>query len=242
MGTTTRWLSVSCTAMLLASAAASCGGDDAEPEGEPLPAEAGTVLAAASTSMGAVTSVRFHLERSGAPVFIDEFDSIQLDEVDGRYEAPSSADAVLDVTINGSDRATLGAVALDGDVWLSNPITGTFEPLSSAYDIDPAAFIDPVNGWRPLLAELQDAELVGEEDRDGTRYHVRGTAGADRMQVITAGLVDQELTIDFWLRRDTGLVTASEFTTTFEGQQTNWVLELREYGEDFDIKRPDLDG
>ena len=29
----------------------------------------------------------------------------------------------------------------------------------------------------------------------------------------------------------TGLVTASEFTTTFEGQETNWVLELREYGD-----------
>ena len=227
-----------CALVLLAA----CGGDDAEPEGDPLPAEVDTVLAAAATAMGDVTSVRFRLERSGAPIFIDEFDKIRLDELEGRYKAPSSADAVLDVTVNGADRARLGAVALDGEVWLSNPITGTFEPLASGYDIDPAAFFDPAGGWQPLLAELDDAQLIGEEDRDGPRYHVRGIAPAERMEAITAGLVEQELTIDFWLRRDTGLVTASEFTTTFAGASTQWVLELSDYGDEFEIDAPDLDG
>lgn len=243
MVTTARRFAFACaTAVLSSCAFVACGGSDGEPEGEPLPADVETVLAAASTSMGEVTSVRVELKRSGAPTFIDEFDSIRLDELEGRYEAPSSADAVLDVTIDGTEHARLGAVAFEGDVWLSNPITGTFEPLPSGYDIDPAAFFDPVNGWRPLLAELTDVQLVGEEDRGGTRYHVRGTAAAERMKAITAGLVEQELRIDFWMRRDTGLVTASEFTTTFEGQETSWVLELRDYGEEFDIEPPDLDG
>jgi lipoprotein LprG len=220
---------------------AACG-SDAEPEGEPLPADADTILAAASTSMGEVTSVRFRLERSGAPLYIDEFEKIRLDELEGRYEAPSSADALLDVTVNGATPARLGAIALEEEVWLSNPITGTFEPLPDGYDIDPTAFFDPTGGWRPLLAEIEDAELVGEEDRDGVRYHVRGTAPAARMEAITAGLVDQEITVDFWLRRDSGLVTASEFTTTFEGASTAWVLELSDYGEEFEIEAPDVDG
>ena len=222
-------------------ALASCG-DDAEPEGEPMPANIATIQRAAARSMGEVTSVLFHLERSGAPVFIDEFESLALDEVDGRYKAPSSAEAVLTVTVDGSLKTQLGAKALDGEVWLTNPVTGRFEPLDSSIDIDPTAFFDPVNGWRPLLAGLEDATLVGEEDRDGTRYHIRGTAPADRMEAITAGLVEQELTIDFWVRRDTGLVTATEFSTTFRGETTDWVLELEDYGEEFDIEPPDLDG
>ena len=48
------------------AAIAGCG-DDAEPEGEPLPADAAVVLAASSDADGRVTSVRFELERSGAP-------------------------------------------------------------------------------------------------------------------------------------------------------------------------------
>ena len=62
------------------------------------------------------------------------------------------------------------------------------------------------------------------------------------MEAITAGLVEQDTTIDFWVRRDTGLVTASEFSTTFEGATTNWVLELRDFGEEFEIDPPELDG
>jgi lipoprotein LprG len=217
-----------------------CGGDG-ETEGEPLPADAAVVLDAGSAAMGDVTSVRFHVEHSGAPVFIDRFESVRLDELDGRFRAPSSADAVLTVTVDDSLSTKLGAVALDGAVWLSNPVTGTFEPLDPSYDIDPSAFFDPVNGWRPLLAELEEPVLVGEVDRGGTRYHIRGVAPAELIKVITAGLVDEDLPVDFWVRRDTGLVTAAEFTTTIAGA-TDWVIELRDYGDEFEIEPPDLDG
>jgi hypothetical protein len=63
------------------------------------------------------------------------------------------------------------------------------------------------------------------------------------MEIITAGLVlDQDVTIDFWLKRDTALVTAAEFSTVFEGKTTDWVIELSDYGDDFEIKMPGLDG
>jgi len=70
-------------------------GDDAEPEGEPLPADAETIIAASAEAMGEVTSVRFELERSGAPVYIDTFESLALEKIVGRFSAPSSADAAL---------------------------------------------------------------------------------------------------------------------------------------------------
>jgi LppX_LprAFG lipoprotein len=221
---------------------AACGGDG-EPAGEPLPAEATTILEASSTAMGDVTSVRFALERSGAAVFIDEFESIALDRLEGRFSAPDKADAVLTVTVDDSLKTELGAVAIGGAVWLSNPVTGKFEVLETGYDIDPATFFDPETGWGPLMAELTDVVLVGVENRGGKRYHVRGVAPAERMEIITAGLVrDQDVTIDFWLMRDTALVTAAEFSTVFEQRSTDWVFQLSKYGDDFDIEVPDLDG
>jgi hypothetical protein len=219
-----------------------CGGSD-EPAGDTLPAEAGAILTASARAMGDVTSVRFTLDRSGSPVYIDTFESLALDSVDGRFAAPASADAVLTVEVDGSLKTKLGAVAIDEAVWLSNPVTGIFEPLPAGYDIDPSQFFDPEGGWRPLLAELQDPVLVGEVDRDGQRYQIRGVAPAAHIEIISAGLVrDQDVPIDFWIHPVTGLVTDAEFTTTFEGANTDWVLELRDYGETFDISAPQVDG
>ena len=238
MRTTSTWLFVVAFGFL----GTACGGGG-EPEGEPLPAEVNRILDASSAAMGDVTSVRFALDRTGADVFIDEFESLALDKLKGRFSAPDRADAVLTVTVDGSLTTDLGAVAVGGTVWLSNPVTGKFEVLNTGYDIDPATFFDPEIGWGPLMAELTDAVLVGVEDRGGKRYHVRGVAPAERMEIITAGLVrDQDVTIDFWLKRDTALVTAAEFSTVFRDKTTDWVFELSHYGDEFDIKVPDLDG
>jgi len=220
---------------------AGCSGSD-EPEGDPLPAESTAILTASARAMGDVTSVRFTLTRSRAPVFIDTFESLALDSVDGRFAAPASAEAVLTVEVDGSLKTRLGAVAIDDTVWLSNPVTGIFEPLPDGYDIDPSQFFDPEGGWRPLLAELQDPVLVGEVDRDGDRYQISGVAPAANIEIISAGLVrDQDVAIDFWIHPVTGLVTDAEFTTTYRGADTDWVLELGDYGETFEINPPQVE-
>jgi LppX_LprAFG lipoprotein len=221
----------------------SCG-SEATKEGTPLRADAETIIEAAATAMGSTTSVHFELKRSGAAVYIDQFESLALEKIVGRYSGPSSVDAALTVTVDGSLKTKLGAVAIGDTVWLSNPVTGKFETLPKGYDIDPSTFFDPDDGWQPLLAELQDVVLVGVENRGGgKRYHMTGVAPAERIESVTAGLVrDQDVAMDFWFHRDTGLVSAAEFSTTFDGKTTKWVLELSQYGKSFTIKAPDVDG
>ena len=158
-------------ALLIGSGVAGCGGSD-EPEGDPLPAESTAILTASALAMGDVTSVRFTLTRSGAAVFIDTFESLALDSVDGQFAAPASAKALLTVEVDGEHKTQLGAIAIDDEVWLSNPVTGVFEPLPDGYDLDPSTFFDPHGGWRPLLGRTQDPALVGDVDRDGQRYQI----------------------------------------------------------------------
>ena len=123
--------------------------------------------------MGDDQSVRFELRRSGAPVYIDQVERIALNSVVGRFTVPGAAQAVLEVEVDGALISELGAIALDDEVWLSNPITGNFEPLPPGYDIDPSLFFDPKNGWRPLM----DGPHRRRARRDGTptaatRYHI----------------------------------------------------------------------
>ena len=216
-------------AMLVLVVAAGCGGSD-DLGGEPIAPDVEVVLAASAEAMAGVESVRFDIERSGAPVFIDEVESIAVDAVTGTVEVPDRAEALLTVTIDGSVTTQLGAIADEDGTLLSNPVTGEFEPLPAGVDLDPVQFFDPVGGWQPLIAGLENAEFVGEEDRGGTRYHVRGTAPAERIEAVTAGLVRrQDVEIDLWVHPVTALVTAVEFETDFDGAISSWTLELGGY-------------
>lgn len=202
-------------------------------------ADVATIMSDAAAAMGAVTSVEFRLDRTGAPIFIDEFESLALDSLIGQFTVPTRARAQLTVTVDGDLTTEIGAVAIDADVWISNPVTGDFEPLPPGFDIDPSRFFDPEDGWRPLLANLRDVELVGIDDRSGERYHVRGTAPAAEVQNITVGLVrDQDVPVELWIHPGTGLVTRAELTTAIDGAESRWVLELGSYGESFTIRPP----
>ena len=207
----------------------------ADPDVDPV-----ALMQRSATSMAQVTSVEFRLEREGAPVFIDQFEEIALDGLRGQFTVPTKAQAELTVTVSGDLPTKIGAVAIDTEVWISNPVTGDFETLPAGYDIDPSRFFDPEDGWRPLLANLRDVELVGIDDRGGDRYHVRGVAGAADVRNITVDLVrDQDVPIDFWIHPTTALVTAAEFTTAIDGADAEWKLELTDYGDSFTIEPPE---
>ena len=198
------------------------------------------LMQSSADAMSQVTSVEFLLDRDGAPVFIDQFGEIALDGLRGQFSVPTRAQAELTVTVNGNLPTKIGAVAIDSEVWISNPVTGDFETLPAGYDIDPSRFFDPENGWQPLIANLQDVQLIGIDDRGGERYHVRGVAGAADVRNITVDLVrDQDVPVDFWIHPSTGLVTAAAFTTTIDGADAEWALELDRYGETFTIEPPE---
>jgi lipoprotein LprG len=204
-------------------------------------ASARDVTAASADAMAAVGSVEFHLTRSGAPIYIDEFEQIALDSLRGQFTVPTRARAELSVTVQGNLATRLGAVAVDDEVWISNPVTGDFETLPAGYDIDPSKFFDPEGGWRPLLANLSDVTIVGIDDRGGDRYHLRGLAPSEQVRDITVGLVrDQDVTVDLWVHPSSYLVTAAEFDTSLgdDGATSHWVLELDRYGESFSIEPP----
>ncbi len=237
-----RFAAIALTLVALAATATACGGED-EATAATVPPDVTTILAASAQTMGDVTTVRFTIERGGAPVYIDPLDALEFVSAEGRYAAPTSADALVVVAV-GDLRAQIGAVAIEGETWLTNPITGDWEPTPEGYAFDPAVLFDPELGWRPLLAEgLADAELIGLEEVDGEMlYHVRGSAGEARISVITAGLVSQDVTLDLWLDPVDGAVREASFTTIYRGEESDWRLVFFDYGAELEIEVPELDG
>lgn len=207
-----------------------------------IPADVDAILAASAEAMGAIESVRFTIGRGGALVSIDSAGTLVFDFAEGRYGAPGAADALVTIDVNDI-KIRVGAIAIEGSTYLTNPITGQWEPVPDAYEFDPAALFDPEVGWRPLLAGgYSDVTLLGTEDREGiTTYHLTGTAQEDRVEAITAGLVaNQDVELELWIDASTGEVREVAFAATSSNGQSFWTLTFSDYGADVTIEPPDL--
>jgi len=225
-------------ASILAGCSGSAGSETSD--AEPLPQDGEAIAAAAAEAIGEVTSVGFELTRSGAPVAIDPFGVLLLESVVGRAVLPNRADAVVTVNVGGSLITELGAVAIDDEVWMSNPITGEMEPLPEGINIDPREFFNPTQAWKPLLEELTAPVFIESQD---DLYHIQGTASSPNLSAITAGLIqDQDLTLDLWIDPTDALIRRVEFESTLGGETSQWVLTLSDFGATFDIARPDAAG
>lgn len=228
--------------------AAACGSGETADTLAPEPDE---VLTAAADAMGSIDFVRFRIERGGAPVYIDPLETLGFSTAEGQFAGPSSANAVvtlgivLDKETGSGVNAQIGAVAIDGTTWLTNPITGDWEDAPEGYAFDPAILFDPERGWRPLLATgLSDVKWIGETERNGEpRYHIRAAADENRVAVILAGLIaKQPVDLDMWIDPATGYVREAELSTVYEGQTSDWFIEFTEFGEPVDISPPDTQG
>jgi hypothetical protein len=227
--------------LVLASLAAACGSSE-EPTST-LPPDAEVVLEVSAEAMGSVQSVRFKIERSGAPVYIDNLDTLNFALAEGQFAAPSSANAVVTLAV-GNINAQIGAIAIDGQTWLTNPITGEWDEAPSGYDFDPATLFDPELGWRPLLASgLSDVEWIGETTKNSEpRYHIRALADEDRVALILAGLIRrQPVDLDMWIDPETGYVREAELSTVHEGQTSDWYIEFSEFDAPIEIAPPDIE-
>jgi hypothetical protein len=206
------------------------------------PPTAAEVLETSARTMGSVDTVQFSIERGGAPVYIDTQGFLEFVSATGRYAAPGAAEALVKVSAVGLT-TEVGAVVVEGDTWLTNPITGAWEPTPPGYTFDPATLFDPAVGFRALLQDgIPTVEDVGDEVvEDETLRHVRFTASDERVEVVTAGLVrDQDVTVDAWVNVQSGELRRATFPTSIGQEPTTWDLRLFDYGADIVITPPDL--
>jgi len=229
------FLAVALLAFMLAGA---CSSD--EPDKAAIAADVDAVRAAAAQAMSDIDTVRFSIGRSGAVVYIDDGDSLAFERAEGRFAAPASADALITVTA-GSLTTEVGAVAIDGATWITNPATGRWEPAPEDLSFDPASLFKPDLGWSPLLATgLRRAELLEPAPDDDNRYHLRGIAEAQPISVLTGGLVDQSVPIDLWIDAASGRVVEARFDADTGQGVSSWLLALSDYGANVEVERPDL--
>ena len=207
-------------ALLVGSAGlAACGGSD-EPEGDPLPAEVDAILTASARGDGRRDERALRARPLGCA---GVHRHVRVARRSTRWTAasrrPLRPTPCSPSTVDGSLKTKLGAVAIDGDGVVVEPGHRHVRAAAGRLRHRPVARSSiPRAGGGRCSPSCRTPSSSARRTAAASATTIRGVAPAAQMEIITAGLVhDQDVAIDFWMRRDTGLVTAAEFTTTFEG-------------------------
>jgi lipoprotein LprG len=204
-------------------------------------ADAAELIDRAAVAMGTIETVRFSMERSGAPI---EISGMEFVSADGQFAAPAATRAVLHVRA-GDLSVELGTIGIDDAVWLTNPLTSEWEQLAAGTGFNPAVVFDPALGWVPLLTDdLGEVDYRGIDDPGGGPQHlIHGIIAEERITSLTAGLVSaQSVEADIWIDPADDRITRVVFETVGDAGVSGWVIELSEFDEPVTIGPPAASG
>ena len=224
--------------IVLGLSAAACADDEAATTTTTVPPPTvDEILTLATDAMEGAETLRYSIELDGAPITLL---GVELRSAEGQYAAPNASRAQLRAGVGGLV-VELATIAIGDTAWLTNPLTGNWDRYTGDRAFNPAIIFDPEIGWRPLLTEdFSDGVLVETREVDGSeRYVLSGTVADQRVEVLTAGLVDaQPLTMTMEVESGTGYITRMEFPTLGEAGETVWTLDLSEFGDPVSIEPP----
>lgn len=190
--------------------------------------------------MSGIDSASFTIKQTGASIFIDDADQLGFESAEGRFAAPASSEALVTVNAFGF-RTQVGAIAIDGELWFTDPLTSAWTEAPDDFTFDPATLFDPAAGLPALLAEAATtAELIVDAAGAADRQHFRTTASAERVSILTGGLVATDAEVDLWIDTATGLVTELQFDLPVGDQVSTWTVVLGNYNAEVIITTPEL--
>lgn len=234
-------LSIAALSMALLIAGCSSSGSAGESE-----STAEQAMTDAAVAMADVDSAAFTIEQTGASIAIDDAGQLGFQSAEGRYAAPASAEAVITVDALGFT-TQVGAVAIDGTLWFTNPLSGEWTEAPESLTFDPATVFDPDQGLPVLLeegaaaAEYVTAEEVGDDVEAGdSQRWVRTAVGAERVSVLTGGLVTSATDVDLLIDTATDRLAEVRFDLDLDDGVSNWVMTVDDYDADVTIDPPEL--
>lgn len=223
--------------LLLLIVLAGCGAPSAI---TPTPPNARALIDKAAAEVQNVSALRFKLQLTGAPAFIDNANLISFVAADGSYIAPDKVNGKvsaavagvpgqIDIVAVGNDQF-MKHILLTGNRWLK-------QQFSPGFNAD--TLIRGEQGIKFALDRMQNVEVVGTKDLFGTQmWHITGTAPVADISAVTVGLIRGTGTAkaDIYINVQTGRVeqivlVQPETITPQTPDPTTWTLELFDYGD-----------
>ena len=223
--------------ILLTVVASACGGNNTKSGG----LDTAAILTKTAERLNTVKSVHFNAEVDGA-AYIDTARTVQLRAASGDIVVPDQMQARITIAL-GAANADVSLVALGGDKYQTDLLTGRWGPAQAGFDYSPTVLFDRSQGLSTVLGKLRDVERLGEETINGqATYHLRAKVDRATIQPITSGAIDGDpVTAELWIARDSfNLVrlVLTEPKVPEKEKPAVWTLTLDKYDEPVTINRP----
>jgi lipoprotein LprG len=196
--------------------------------------------------MKSLSGFHFLIDRSGAPAFLNEEQSLSFRRAEGDFVAPDHAQAMIRV-IGPGFVAEVQIVSIGEIQWETNFLTGEWQELPPEWGFNPAALFDPEVGIQPILEQdLNELEWMGMEELEevpgASLYALTGEIDGERLNQLSLGMIGPEtMTIKLWIAPDTFELYRLQLTEapTAADESTVWKVDFWNYNHIVDIVPPD---
>jgi hypothetical protein len=232
-----RFATLLCALLLVTLVLAGCRNDSDDGDDPPSAEE---IVDSAAAAWDETETAHFTLEVEGT-AFLDSDQTISLRSAEGDAARPDAVEADAKISA-GFLTVDIGLVFIGDEAFMTDLITGNWGPAPDGFSYNPAVLFSDTEGLGPVLREMQDVALVGEEDVDGTSaYHLRGTVSEDLISALTAGTINGDpIDVDLWFATDDyrALQLVLGTPADAEGEPTQWTIKLSDHGAPVTIEQP----
>jgi len=214
-----------------------CSAPAASPTPPPDPR---TLLSAAAADIQAVSALRFKLQLTGAPAFIDDANLISFSSADGVYVAPDKVSARVSAAVAGV-AGQIDIVAVGNDQYMKHILLTANRWLNMQFSpgFNADQLIRGDLGIKYALNALTDLTYHGVVDLFGTQvHHISGKASVADISAVTVNLIRGTGTAnaDIYINVANGRVerivlVQPETATDQHPEPTTWIMELFDYDD-----------
>lgn len=200
-----------------------------------------SVVEQAADAFDELSSASFALDIGGT-IAIDAEGMLSLGAVSGEIARPSDARADASVVFGGSS-VSLEMIASEGEMFMRNLLTGSWERAPSDLQYDPARIFDEEQGIAAIIDQLEEIELEGDDTVDGVdAHHLTGRVDTAAVTALAGDFFESEqLDVDIWVAEDDYRLLRVILDDSDAEDPMSWELTLSDHDEPVEIDVPELE-
>ena len=206
------------------------------------PDAATAILQSASARLAQTTSLHFTIKVDG-DAYIDDKDTIRLIQAEGDVVRPDRVVATFKVNVLNTVNASISMITIGDQHWSTDLISGKWISAPTEFSYNPGNLFDNSTGIGPVMSQVTNATIVGEESIDGhNTTHVHADVPQALINGITSNtMVGDTISVDLWIDSTSfDLIRAQLAEPKDNGKDhpATWTLDLSKHGEPIEINPP----
>lgn len=200
------------------------------------------VLNGAAERLVETESMTFVMELDGT-TYVDDAETIQLIGAEGVMQRPDRVDVTFTAVFLGGPQISIRMITIGEEAWITDIVTGKWVSSPPEFGYNPAVLYDDEYGLGPVMSRMNDPEIAGSEEIDGTdAWHIVATVDGEVTEAMTSGTMRGTVqSLDIWIDKETNDILQIRIGEPLDEDledPATWTLILSNHDQDVTIEQP----